>query len=412
VTAHSLAGRADLNGKSGVALSFVEDKGRCAVQFGSSAPVLIKPDNLHEVDAAESTDVHEELGAGLDGLNLLADPRWRNGSMARLQGLQARPELNGRVGLIVEWSAAHNRYIVELDGCNTSLKLRADNLSEADVSLTLLDDDRQPRDWPHRGGVDPRMAFASLFNKPMRDVGKVDSGPCQCERPTCPSRSTSCGICIDDPVLCWSCLRFFSLYCVGGGPDCLQRAGVVELGELDPESVLGNIDKRAKFKEWARCPRCDAALGAAAMPTVFRNMLSCQTFAQPGERFEPVSTEAEYRALVTEQMHAFSRANEAVAAQDANAAIKAYTRAIHCANHVRGLSPHLFDGDCRDTFLMAHARRALLEQNTSLSERIVAHFDSQGPAALRRYSFADASSALHSLLSLADIRGAPLRALG
>ena len=76
-----------------------------------------------------------------------------------------------------------------------------------------------------------------------------------------------------------------------------------------------------------------------------------------------------------------------------------------------GTSVSVIHGDCRDTFLMAHARCALLEQNTSLSERIVAHFDSQGPAALRRYSFADASSALHSLLSLADIRGAPLRAI-
>ena len=109
----------------------------------------------------------------------------------------------------------------------------------------------------------------------------------------------------------------------------------------------------------------------------------------------------EFLALFSEQMYAFGQASQA---NTANVAIKNFTRSIHCANHVRCLSPDLFDGDCRDFFLLAHARRARLEGDMAQGERIVAHFDRQGSGSLRDYRFRDASGVTISLFSLADIR--------
>jgi len=43
--------RADLNGKRGFVEAFYEDKGRCAVKFGSGASVLIKNANLKKLSA-------------------------------------------------------------------------------------------------------------------------------------------------------------------------------------------------------------------------------------------------------------------------------------------------------------------------------------------------------------------------
>lgn len=52
VEACGLVGQAVLNGQRGTVLTFVKDKGRCAVRFGdSSVGVLIKPSNLRLQDA-------------------------------------------------------------------------------------------------------------------------------------------------------------------------------------------------------------------------------------------------------------------------------------------------------------------------------------------------------------------------
>ena len=352
---------------------------------------------------AEGLEI-DDLEAGLAAIDLTTEPRGRSWCRAKIKGLQARPELNGRLGVICEWNAARGRYAVRLDGCGTNILLRVDNLDLDDVVTALLRDDRQPRDWPHRGGVDTSPAlFTSLWKRPFQpgDPGAVASPPCQCARPACESKTSSCGICIDDPVICWNCLRSFSLYCVGDGPDGLQRCG--EIGDVDPESVMGaELDRKAKFKEWAMCPQCGASLGAAAMPRVFRSMIACQVFARPGQDLSLEDAGLEFLALFSEQMYAFGQASQANTATDV--AIKNFTRSIHCANHVRCLSPDLFDGDCRDFFLLAHARRARLEGDMAQGERIVAHFDRQGSGSLRDYRFRDASGVTLSLFSLADIR--------
>ena len=63
VEAQGLVGRADLNGKRGMVVSYDESKGRCAVQFGNSPGVLIKPSNL-QVVAAVSTGSAVPFEAG------------------------------------------------------------------------------------------------------------------------------------------------------------------------------------------------------------------------------------------------------------------------------------------------------------------------------------------------------------
>ena len=46
-----LFARADLNGKRGFVEAFHEDKGRCAVKFGSGVSMLIKNTNLKKLSA-------------------------------------------------------------------------------------------------------------------------------------------------------------------------------------------------------------------------------------------------------------------------------------------------------------------------------------------------------------------------
>jgi hypothetical protein len=57
VEAHSLNGRADLNGARGRVLAFDAAKGRCAVLFGDAPAVLIKPCNLSAVRSIETVGV-------------------------------------------------------------------------------------------------------------------------------------------------------------------------------------------------------------------------------------------------------------------------------------------------------------------------------------------------------------------
>jgi hypothetical protein len=62
VEAHGLVGRADLNGQRGRVSAFVEEKGRCAVRFGTADSVLIKPDNLR----LPAIDVSDAAATALD----------------------------------------------------------------------------------------------------------------------------------------------------------------------------------------------------------------------------------------------------------------------------------------------------------------------------------------------------------
>jgi len=63
-----LVGRADLNGKRGIVISYVDEKGRCATQFGSES-VLVKPSNLKVADD-EPADTEEALIAAVLRLRL------------------------------------------------------------------------------------------------------------------------------------------------------------------------------------------------------------------------------------------------------------------------------------------------------------------------------------------------------
>lgn len=133
------------------------------------------------------------LERGLSALHLSKEPGGRVGCRARAARLEGRPELNGRRGCIDAWNAARGRYVFEMNGSGEQVLLRPEKLDPDDVVTELLDNDRQPRDWPHRAGCDPPASFASLWRTPIvpNSQGAVESPACQCGRRLCkcPDRS-------------------------------------------------------------------------------------------------------------------------------------------------------------------------------------------------------------------------------
>ena len=367
----------------------------------------------------------EELERGLSSLNLAVNPAARIGCPARAMRLQGRPDLNGREGVIDSWSAEKGRYAFTVDGSGEKVLLRPTNLDATDVVTALLDDDRQPRDWMHRGGLDEPASFGGLWRTPI-DKGTpaaADSGDCQCGLPVCKQmienggRRVSCGICVADPVICWSCKKYFSLYCVGPGTN-LFPAGAFQLGQTDVLSedptditATGGVDESLKLIHWADCPRCGVALGAASMPTVFRHMLAMKVYSADGA---VQNRNDNFKALRAEAQGAFRQAIEAQATDptDKEKAIAACTRTISVANVIRSEHPHHFDGSVRQMVLRAHALRARLEDNHALKERLEAYFVEQ-EYDRQSWRFRDARVAGDMHLDLQEIRqsytGAQLR---
>ncbi|GKY94090.1 hypothetical protein MPSEU_000375400 [Mayamaea pseudoterrestris] len=89
VTVHGLQSKPELNGKRGTVIRYNEHTNRYNVYImDTGATISLKPENVI-------------LG---------------NGTVARIVGLQAKPELNGRYGTIKAWVRETNRYDVQLSG--------------------------------------------------------------------------------------------------------------------------------------------------------------------------------------------------------------------------------------------------------------------------------------------------------
>jgi curved DNA-binding protein CbpA len=83
----------ELNGQDGSVLGFDESRGRYQVQLEDGETVAVKPENFHQ------------LVAGVT-----------------ITGLQSKPELNGKKGRIIDYSAPNERYQVQVGGSIVAVK--------------------------------------------------------------------------------------------------------------------------------------------------------------------------------------------------------------------------------------------------------------------------------------------------
>ena len=86
--------RADLNGKRGFVEAFHEDKGRCAVKFGSGVSMLIKNTNLKKLSAthpsaAKDTKIEALERAAATALEK-AKMLWLRGADVSLEELRCK----------------------------------------------------------------------------------------------------------------------------------------------------------------------------------------------------------------------------------------------------------------------------------------------------------------------------------
>lgn len=352
------------------------------------------------IDDTAAAEKLEALATGYDFV----------GRRVQARGLAAKPELNGRAGYVHLFSVARGRCVVQFDKGGEPMLLRPANLVMMEDAAWALDDDKQPRDWPHRPEVDPPSSFINLWRIPFLQgsQGAVLTPSCQCRQASCKCASTSCGTCVTDPVICWRCHRFFSLHCVGGGPGALVPTGGMVISASDPDSIddTANMDAAVKMTRWANCPRCAAPLGAASMPKCFRDILSQSLHRGRTAPHAPGDASSmgviENRALAVELKDALHEAEESRSRGQNEAAIESYTRAIRCVNLGRSAwSPaiHLMS----DGFLRAHTERAVLEGDAALADKLRAFARAHRPQQTLR--FRDASAFRAAFLTLGDVQG-------
>ncbi|CAE8656835.1 unnamed protein product [Polarella glacialis] len=110
--------RPDLNGCIGTAVEWDVAEGRWKVRMDDGSGMMFKSDNLELVNAS--------LQAAGSANGPFAVPL-RPGSRVSVQGLKARPDLNGSTGTLVEWDDAEGRWKVRLDDGSGKM-FRSDNL--------------------------------------------------------------------------------------------------------------------------------------------------------------------------------------------------------------------------------------------------------------------------------------------
>jgi len=113
-----LKGAAALNGEQATCITWDKDKQRWLVRLQSSLERLLRPENLKLHGSQEAT--------------LL-----RVGAAVCLSGLQAAPELNGKLGVCLGWDEAKQRWRVRLEGGLERL-LKPDNMEVETTPEGLL----------------------------------------------------------------------------------------------------------------------------------------------------------------------------------------------------------------------------------------------------------------------------------
>jgi hypothetical protein len=146
VRIHGLVGRADLNDLEGNILSFDAAKGRFVVEVFvdisdykvKTENVLIKQGNLDLVDLADPDRFSKRDQRRVEEKKTAAAqapsdaPPLSMCTAVRIDGLQAKPQFNGRLGIVLGWSPASGRLSVSVAECGL-LSLKAANCLPAEL---------------------------------------------------------------------------------------------------------------------------------------------------------------------------------------------------------------------------------------------------------------------------------------
>jgi len=129
VRVHGLIARPDLNGLHGTLVDFDEEEGRWRVRFDDGAGKLLWPANL-EISASAQSAVSGDTQKNVEVTTThshapapASSQKIEEGQVVRVCGLQARPELNGQEGTVVEFDDGEGRWKVWMnDGSGKMFK--------------------------------------------------------------------------------------------------------------------------------------------------------------------------------------------------------------------------------------------------------------------------------------------------
>ena len=249
---------------------------------------------------------------------------------------------------------------------------------------------KQARDWQHRGGFDPPNTWGTLWHCPIDTAinpqAAKDSPPCQCGQRACAAMA-GCGICVHDPVVCWSCNKYFHGYCVAGFAGKILGGMAMDQGiSADIPGAVGMMippespkaDEMSILLGWAQCPQCHAQLGASAVPSVLLNMKFMSAFPQSTSGLlEPglMMTSTIVRAIKFEVDYCLNQVRtlksfNTCASKTAVKLASLCTRAINCINRIRAMGVFNFTPELQDNFYYAHFARAKLELNKKVYRAI------------------------------------------
>jgi len=136
VQVKGLQARPDLNGSKGTVVEWDSGEARWKVRMEDGSGKMFKPSNidLWESAAAQTQRPAEFLSNPASPSVSSTAPATSGpadgiepGMRVRVKGLQARPDLNGCLGSVVEWDAGEGRWKVLMDD-GSGLMLRASNL--------------------------------------------------------------------------------------------------------------------------------------------------------------------------------------------------------------------------------------------------------------------------------------------
>ena len=118
VQLYGIKAKPELNGKSGSVSSFNEETNRFTIDLDGNQgrPVSLKKENLRLLESPSRNPSFESV-------------RVQIGTRVQLQGLRAKPELNGKYGIVTAFVNSSGRWTVELDqNHQPPLALKSENL--------------------------------------------------------------------------------------------------------------------------------------------------------------------------------------------------------------------------------------------------------------------------------------------
>ena len=327
--------------------------------------------------------------------------------------------LNGCVGTAVSVDVASRRVAVQLqappDGQCSLVNVERDKLvfHEGRTGVHHVEgfDEKQPRDWLHREGIDPPSSWSTIWFPELVKAGT----PAWCPSP-CQCGSAGCNLMVSnalDAVTCWACHGAFDARHVDGFEAAVTgtaamtvRDGYADAGhhflcDCEPAKRPSSAQARAEYYawlvstfereqpgvicrlaqsapktsalfNWARCPRCAQQLGVISLPkqvigavgkACLRDLMSA------GEQLECHSGVAFVKAVCAEIDYVVKELvkphEQAVEALEKQSAALACTRGIVAINLLRCHAPDSFILSIADTYYYLHYIRSRLEAGHS-----------------------------------------------